>query len=196
MVKLRFDYWRLFLSLVVAFVIFFSNPSLADDALGIATLLVVSYIIALIVSYSIKKRVIKRVVAFDMGGVFLSGDYYTEELKEMPGMRDLITELKGKYVVVLLSNNNALAHTAFEKKFGLSEVFDKQFLSGDVGYKKPDPKIFQAVMRELGVSAKNVVFFDDAPENVVAAKKLGIRGIVFKNAVQAREAILALEGKA
>jgi 2-haloacid dehalogenase len=121
----------------------------------------------------------KGVIAFDLGGVFAKGDYFTETVEEREGMRDLVKNLKRKYKVVLLSNQNSEAHAVFEKKFGLPELFDGQIVSGRVGVKKPDQKIFQVLQQSFNTRPQKITFIDDDASNVEAAKKAGIRGIKF-----------------
>ncbi|MCX6798916.1 MAG: HAD-IA family hydrolase [Candidatus Diapherotrites archaeon] len=126
----------------------------------------------------------KGIIAFDLGGVFAKGDYFTEVVKEREGMRRLIKSLKRKYKVVLLSNQNSEAHAVFEKKFGLPKLFDEQIVSGRVGVKKPDPKIFQLVQQRFKVKPEKITFIDDDAANVEAAKKAGINGIRFTSISQ------------
>jgi putative hydrolase of the HAD superfamily len=57
---------------------------------------------------------------------------------------------------------------------------------------KPDPECYQAVLALLGASPAEVVFLDDRPENVAGAKALGIRGVRFAGAGQARAALAGL----
>lgn len=121
----------------------------------------------------------KGLIAFDLGGVFTKGDYFTERISEREGMRALIKELKRNYRVALLSNQNSDAHSVFEKKFGLTDLFDEQIVSGRVGVKKPDQKIFQVLLNNSKAKPQETVFIDDDAANVEAAKKLGIIGIQF-----------------
>jgi hypothetical protein len=113
----------------------------------------------------------KGVIAFDLGGVFTKGDYFTEKLSEREGMRSLIGRLKKKYFVVLLSNQNSDAHSV-------------QIVSGRVGVKKPDPKIFSFLLKRFDAKPSETVFVDDDAANVDAAKKAGIRAVQFVSVEQ------------
>ncbi len=121
----------------------------------------------------------KGLIAFDLGGVFAKGQYLTERMEEREGMRDLVKKLKGNYKVALLSNQNDEAHVLFEKKFGLPKLFDGQIVSGRVGVKKPDAKIFRILLQNFNEKPEKTIFIDDAVENVDAAKKFGIGAIQF-----------------
>lgn len=121
----------------------------------------------------------KGLIAFDLGGVFAKGQYFTEKMEERPGMRDLVKRLKANYRVALLRNQNDEAHALFEKKFGLPKLFDGQVISGRVGAKKPDEKIFRVLLENFNEKPEKTIFIDDAAENVDAAKKVGIGAIQF-----------------
>ena len=60
------------------------------------------------------------------------------------------------------------------------------FLSNQVvesckaGFRKPDPRIYELCLKELGVPAPETVFLDDLGMNLKAAKKFGIRTIKVK----------------
>jgi HAD superfamily hydrolase (TIGR01509 family) len=59
------------------------------------------------------------------------------------------------------------------------DLFDVVFCSGDEGVAKPDPAAFVATLERLGVERGSAVFIDDTPENVEAARALGIPSILF-----------------
>ena len=120
-------------------------------------------------------------VAFDMGGVLTKGEFFTETIQEIPGMKELMKELKKHHLIAICSNNNWEAYLAHEKKYGWDEIFDTEVLSGRYGIRKPDPKIYRILLDKLGVEAKNCVFIDDSEENIASARKLGIKGIVFSS---------------
>jgi putative hydrolase of the HAD superfamily len=54
---------------------------------------------------------------------------------------------------------------------------------------KPEPECYRAVLALLGTGPAEVIFVDDRPENIAAAAALGIRGVHFTGAGQARAAL-------
>ncbi|RAS69949.1 putative hydrolase of the HAD superfamily [Lentzea atacamensis] len=56
----------------------------------------------------------------------------------------------------------------------LIELFDTIVISGRVGLRKPDERIYHHTLGQIGVPAGRAVFFDDAPVNVEAAKSAGM----------------------
>jgi putative hydrolase of the HAD superfamily len=70
-----------------------------------------------------------------------------------------------------------------ENKF--DDAFDTLVISAEVGVMKPELKIYRIALEQLKVKANEAVFVDDIPENVEAARKLGMQGILFKSPEQA-----------
>ena len=102
-------------------------------------------------------------------------------LLDLPEERlQLIKKLKKNHSVYLLSNTNAIHIDAFKKQLGnrkwlsFCELFDKMYLSHELGLKKPDIKIFDYILNEHKLKAEEVFFIDDSPQHITGAKKLGI----------------------
>jgi putative hydrolase of the HAD superfamily len=55
----------------------------------------------------------------------------------------------------------------------LGELTDGEFASCTVGARKPDAAYFERVQERLGLSPDQIVFWDDAPGNVAAARAAG-----------------------
>jgi len=70
------------------------------------------------------------------------------------------------------------------KKFKLKKYFKGFITSGFVGYAKPDKRIYQIMLKKAKRKPEEVIFIDNNPKLVEAARKLGINGIVFKNQKQ------------
>jgi len=97
------------------------------------------------------------------------------------GVLDLIRRLHGRYRLAVLSNSPP-GLGRWLAKWGMLDLFDVVFCSGDEGVAKPDPRAFTAVLKRLGVEPEEAVFIDDTVEHVDAARRLGLRGILFTNA--------------
>jgi putative hydrolase of the HAD superfamily len=64
--------------------------------------------------------------------------------------------------------------------------------SHEAGMSKPDPRIYQLACDGLGVPAADMVFLDDLPDNVTAARLAGMHGVLFEDTGQAIADIQAL----
>jgi putative hydrolase of the HAD superfamily len=54
-----------------------------------------------------------------------------------------------------------------------------QFLSYQMGARKPDPEIYFQTLEKLSVEGKQCLFIDDRPENIEAARAAGIHALQF-----------------
>lgn len=63
-------------------------------------------------------------------------------------------------------------------RLGIREPFDALIASGEVGYMKPHPAVYDAALRALGVRAQDAVMVGDSLANdVIGARKHGMRAI-------------------
>ena len=97
-----------------------------------------------------------------------------------PEVIDLVKRLKTEYKTGLLSN---LEDAGIEviKKQGLEENFDEIVYSCKVGFIKPDEKVYQIILKRLGVRPEEAVFIDDKKVNIDGAEKVGMKGLLFLN---------------
>jgi len=58
-----------------------------------------------------------------------------------------------------------------------ADVFDVVVISGQVGMRKPEERIFRLALDRLGVAPGECVFVDDLEPNVRAARALGLTGL-------------------
>ncbi len=57
-------------------------------------------------------------------------------------------------------------------------LFDTVVLSGDVGYRKPQPEIYRMTASQLGLEPEDCVFVDDLKSNIVGAEAVGMVGVL------------------
>lgn len=93
----------------------------------------------------------------------------------------LANSLRSYYKTALLSNINILHYEYLRKNFPVFSVFDKIFLSFELGVIKPDKEIYNRVIKELKVAPDEIFYTDDRLELVESAKSLGMKGCVFTN---------------
>lgn len=99
---------------------------------------------------------------------------------EMPGMRELILELRSrKYEIYGLTNWSMETFPAARERFSILQMIDRYVVSGAEGLIKPDPRLFQVLLDRYNLKTEETVFVDDNPDNVEAAARLGMRAIQF-----------------
>lgn len=93
---------------------------------------------------------------------------------------DFIKQLsaEGKYELILLSNTNHIhidwvkENIPFFEEF--KSCFDAFYLSQEINLRKPEPSIYQYVLKKHHLRPEEVLFIDDTAANTEAAAQLGI----------------------
>src|ERR1700722_6404059 len=105
-----------------------------------------------------------------------------------------IPKLK-KVKIVLFSNS--IGRMAMEmlkaRHIAGKKVFDKVFVSNVMHLAKPSHASYEYVVRHLKVKPYEALMVDDRRENIDAAKKVGLQGIVFKNVTQFKKGLKKYE---
>ncbi|MEV0679282.1 HAD family phosphatase [Actinosynnema sp. NPDC050436] len=110
-----------------------------------------------------------------------------------PEMVRLVRDLRARGVrTALLSNSwgEGYPHDL------LLELFDALVISGRVGLRKPDPRIFAHTLEVVGLPAHRCAFVDDARVNVEGARAAGLHAHLHTDAGSTRAALDALLGAA
>jgi putative hydrolase of the HAD superfamily len=101
-----------------------------------------------------------------------------EAISEIPGMTNLVKDLQRQgFRTPLLSNGKR--QTQVKQELGYYSLFHPVILSSKLRMKKPDPEIYQVLLKELKLKPGEILFVDNKKENVDTAKALGMDGIVF-----------------
>jgi putative hydrolase of the HAD superfamily len=109
------------------------------------------------------------------------------------GVVDLLRRFHARYLLAVLSNNPP-GLEQWLRDWGIRELFDVVFCSGDEGLVKPEAAAYRVVLKRLKVKPEEAVFIDDTLEHVLAARELGLRGILFTTTEALAEALADLPG--
>ena len=101
----------------------------------------------------------------------------------IPGMYELIEELKGKGYGIYLLSNASLRQHEYWPRIEASRFFDGTLISADEGVIKPQPEIYRLILERFNLKAEECFFIDDVPANIEGALCCGIPGAVFYNDV-------------
>jgi putative hydrolase of the HAD superfamily len=110
-------------------------------------------------------------------GIELNGErmvaYIVEAIVLRPRMLEAIRRIRERGLrVAALTNNWRTSRPRGPNP--LVDHFDVIVESAVVGLRKPDPRIYELVCRELGVAPSQTVFLDDIGQNLKAARALGM----------------------
>lgn len=90
----------------------------------------------------------------------------------------------------ILTNNAPLLLEAFPVHFPeVARLFDPLLFSFQFGHVKPEPELYEAVRDRLGVPPEEILFVDDNPANVAAARASGWDAVRFETVPLLREAL-------
>jgi putative hydrolase of the HAD superfamily len=110
---------------------------------------------------------------------------------EMPNIAPLLARAAQRLPLYAFSNTNRAHEAHFSQHFaGVLGHFQKLFLSSTIGLRKPDAAAYDHVVKEIGVPAQLIVFFDDVMENIEGAKA---RGLMAVHVTSTRDVAGALE---
>ena len=115
---------------------------------------------------------------------------------EVPGMKEWICELKNAgYKVYGLSNWSHETFPMVKDKYEAFSMMDGIVMSGEELIAKPDLRIYKILLERYGLKAEECVFIDDRKENIEAGEQVGIRGIIFEDCEQVKQAFHELNQK-
>ena len=131
----------------------------------------------------VKKGIRSRLPTRLQNKACLVYDNWYKNLKFIPGMPELIKDIKengGK--LYLLSNISLTFAENYKTVPMLKEVFDMfdgLIFSACVGMTKPDKNIFRYILDKYSLKAEESIFIDDNKNNISGANKVGIKGYLF-----------------
>ena len=113
-----------------------------------------------------------------------------------PEMVRLLGELKGRYVLAVVSNaswTEDQMRKMFYNDFELpDDTFDVIVTSTSAGVVKPHLDIFRQALARMGVNAEETIFTDDMPQFTAAAASLGINSHTFSTPAEFRRYLATL----
>jgi putative hydrolase of the HAD superfamily len=105
---------------------------------------------------------------------------------------EIVKKLRTRYQLAMLSNVNVLHWSFLRDRHDFMHWFQPAIASYKVGYRKPDPEIFELTVEKAKVKPEHAVFTDDIRAHIHAARKTGIRAHHFTTATQFKKDIADL----
>lgn len=96
-----------------------------------------------------------------------------------PGVKEGLSRFKKYYQLALLSNGPSELQRNKLRWLGLYEIFDWILISEEIGFNKPDLRIFRYALRATRVKSEEGVMIGDTVEADLTAKKIGMKTILF-----------------
>ena len=111
----------------------------------------------------------------------------------------LLKMLSENYKIYLLSNTNAIHLEQIDREiqsYGvarLEDLFDKTYISYKLGMRKPNPEIYEYLIRNSGIEPSRTIYIEDSEANAKAGEKAGLKIYLSKSNSPLKEILAKLK---
>lgn len=105
--------------------------------------------------------------------------YLDTRLELDPDFIPVAEALARNHDLAILSNDLSDWSKYLRQKYSLDRLFREVVVSADYGVRKPDRKLYQILLKRLGVPAQRCVLIDDNIRNLQPAAELGMKTVHF-----------------
>ncbi len=120
-------------------------------------------------------------------------EVFFEALDPNEPMIELMRECKrGGRRMAMLTNNVQEWEPLWRTMLPVDEIFELVIDSGWVGYRKPEPQVYEITLERLGLPATACLFVDDLEVNCEAARELGFTAVHYREPDQAITEVRAI----
>ena len=103
-----------------------------------------------------------------------------DRLQLYPDVKAVLEELHGRFRLAALSDAQSAWALPEMQAVGIESFFDPIIISGDYGFRKPDRRLFEAVLDKLEIVPESVLFVgNDMYRDIFGARQLGIKTVFF-----------------
>jgi putative hydrolase of the HAD superfamily len=114
-------------------------------------------------------------------------------MKPIPASIELVTELLfNGFSLYCMSNMQIHIWEELRERYDFWSLFKGIVISAEINMIKPEPEIFQYLLKKYSLVPGETVVVDDVTANVEVARGLGMKGIVFTTADECRREISSL----
>ena len=107
-------------------------------------------------------------------------DWWKYPLDPVPGMAELMGELKDLgYKLYLFANADRAIH-AYAHRIPGARYFDGLFASSDWKLLQPEPAIYDAFLGKFGLTSWECLLIDNSPANVDGARRADMDAVLFR----------------
>jgi HAD superfamily hydrolase (TIGR01662 family) len=120
-------------------------------------------------------------VLFDLGNTLIKQEnpgtpYESLVVELLPGVEQLLKELKGHVKIGIVSNTQTITATEIKKKLatvGIEHYFDVVIATAELGIHKPDPAPITAAIKALEAKPERTLYIGDIETDLQAARAAG-----------------------
>jgi putative hydrolase of the HAD superfamily len=129
---------------------------------------------------AVAEAAFRRLGLRDLALAHALGDAFTrtrsERMHFFPGAREALVELRARgHALALLTNGGAVFQREKITRFEVAPLFDAVFVEGELGFGKPDPRVFQRALAALRAEPNEALMTgNDLRSDIYGAKRAGI----------------------
>ncbi len=111
---------------------------------------------------------------------FRAGSLY--KLSLYPGVASTLKNLAKKYRMAAISDGQSIWALPELNSVGITSYFERIVISSDFGFRKPDPRMYEMVLKESNVNIDEVIFIgNDMYRDIVGPGRLGMKTVFFRS---------------
>jgi putative hydrolase of the HAD superfamily len=101
-------------------------------------------------------------------------------LRLYPHVRAVLATLKESFPLAVVTDAQSVWARGELNKVGLLDTFDPIVVSGDHGFRKPDPRLFRMALERLQVPAEKTIYVgNDMYRDIYGAREVGMTTVMF-----------------
>lgn len=102
-----------------------------------------------------------------------------KRLRPYPQVVETLEQLRSQYRLAVVSDAQSAYGIPELRAVGLRDYFHPVILSGDYGYRKPDPRLFQKALNELEVQPEQALYIgNDLYHDIWGAQEVGMKAVL------------------
>lgn len=105
---------------------------------------------------------------------------------------EYLKELKSRGFKIYILSNLSKESYDYNSKYEFFKYTDGGVYSYEVKKIKPNPEIYTELLKKYNLIPEETIFIDDVKENIDAANKLKINGVIFENLDQVKKEVETL----
>jgi len=114
-----------------------------------------------------------------------------DQQRPITSMKKLVRRLRKKYKVVLLTNHTNWLDD-LDRRYRIYREFDIIINSHTVKMIKPNKNIYRLLIKKSMSRPGEIVFIDDKKENTTAARRIGIKAVLFTSVPQLKKDLVKM----
>ena len=102
-----------------------------------------------------------------------------KKLRLFPQVRETLDQLRGRYPTAVVSDAQSAYAVPELRAVGILDYFHPVIVSGDYGYRKPDPRLFQHALSVLDIRPEQALYVgNDLYHDILGAQQVGMKAIL------------------